>query len=217
MGSRPIPTLAIALLLLTACRPPETGTPRSRSKPKPPAAPRTPIEAARVQKDVEESSDFQKVRKAACPRRVLDRDEQMRPFPAFALLKNLSYATVSDDTSRGVYEKTIELNDSGRAALGPFLEEEAERYVITVARREYVAGREQFDFAPGNPDRLFVEIFWRWKPINRLGEGLDMWTPEGDGPEHHGRATYDRTSAGWNLAELWLDRNNRDYVGGVYR
>lgn len=218
MRKRQAPLLAAGGLLLVACRSPERNVAqRHPTRMAQPTASSSPINPAQIRNDVEANASFQDLRKAACPRRVPDRVEEMSPFPAIAILKGLGYATVSDDASRGRYEKVIELTDSGRGDLEQFLQEEAERYVITIARREYIAGSERFDPAPGNPDRLFLEILWRWKPVNALGERLIMWSPDGDGPDHHGRATYDRTSEGWTLSELWLDRNNRDYVGGVYR
>jgi hypothetical protein len=42
------------------------------------------------------------LRKAACPRRIPDRVEERRPFPAIDILHGLQYVTISDDSSRGV-------------------------------------------------------------------------------------------------------------------
>lgn len=175
----------------------------------------TPIEPGVVRADVEGDGDFRTVRKAACPRRIPDRHEERRGYPAINILEGLDYVTISDDSSRGMYEKVIELTSTGRQDLSNDLEEQAEQYVITIARREYLAGTERFEYAPNRTDRLVVSFRWRWKGINALGERLNMDAPWSNRPEHQGRATYDRVGEGWQLQEIWLDHDARNYLGRI--
>jgi hypothetical protein len=111
----------------------------------------------------------------------------------------------------------IELTGTGRQNLAKDLEEEPGRYVITIARREYLPGLERFEKAPRRDDRVIVSFRWKWKPLNPPGERLDLRAPYSDRTEHAGRATYVRAGDGWKLDELWLDRDARDYVRGIYK
>jgi len=120
-------------------------------------------------------------------------------------------------TARGSYEKVIELTDTGRQELANDLETTEDKYFITIARREYVPGLERFEKAPGRDDRLVVSFQWRWKPLNPLGERLDLRAPYSDRKEHGGRATYERNADEWKFAELWLDSDSKDYVRGLYK
>ena len=211
--------LVSIVLLLAACGVESRNTPPA-SWPVVPASrdnKRPPIDPKVVREDVERHQRFGEVRKAACPRRILDRIEEYPPFPAINILEGLKYVTISDDTSRGKYEKVIELTDLGRRELASDLEEQANRYIITVARREYVPGLERYENAPRRDDRLVVSFQWKWKPLNALGERLTLWAPYSNRDEHGGRATYQRTADGWKLDDLWLDRNAVDYVWGVYK
>lgn len=193
---------------------PEAGSDAAPAPP-PPRDARTPVDPAVLRADVEGHEDFRSPRKAACPRRIPDRHEERRRHPAIDVLEGLGYVTISDDASRGAYEKVVELTDTGREELGGALEEDAERYVVTVARREYLPGSERFENAPGRTDRVVVSFRWRWKGINALGERLDMSAPFSTRPEHQGRATYERDGGGWRLREVWLDRDGRDYTRRV--
>lgn len=214
------PLLLLSGLLAAGCggRSPNGSPDAGRAAAPSPPAPRgerTPIDPGVVRADVEGHDDFGSPRKAACPRRIEDRHEERRRYPAIDVLEGLGYVTISDDTSRGAYEKVVELTDTGRRELGGDLEEDAERYVVTVARREYLAGSERFENAPNRTDRVVVSFRWRWKGTNALGERLDTSAPFSTRPEHQGRATYDRAGDGWALRELWLDRDGRDYTRGV--
>ncbi len=207
------------LLLLAACsaRAPDApdGTkPESQARR---GGERPPIDPEVVRKDVEQHETWGRLRKAACPRRILDRIEARRPFHAINILEGLHYVTISDDSSRGIYEKVIELTDTGRRDLANDLEEGPDRYIITIARREYLPGLERFEKCPRRDDCVFVELLWKWKPLNPLGERIDLRAPYSDRIEHGGRARYVRTGDGWKLDELWLDSDHRDYVGGVYK
>lgn len=208
--------LPILLIFCAACTP-KISDPARDGVPGNSAKKPQPIAPSVVQEDVEQQAAFQEVRKAACPRRIPDRIEARPPFPAINILEGLQYVTISDDTSHGMYEKVIELTDTGRQTFASYLEEESERYIITIARREYLPGREQYENAPGRTDRIVVSFQWQWKPLNPLGERLNLWAPYSDRNEHQGRATYTQTGGVWKLDEVWLDRNHRDYVGGVYK
>jgi hypothetical protein len=176
-----------------------------------------PIDPAVVRADVERHQSWGRLRKAACPRRILDRSEERPPFPAINLLEGLKYATITNDTSRGKYEQVIELTDLGRRTLAGFIEEEMERYIITLAKREYLPGMEHYEKAPKRDDAMIVSFEWRWKPLNTLGERFNLWAPLRDRNEHSGRATYVRTADGWKLEDVWLMWDHRDYVWGVYK
>ena len=207
--------IATLVLLLTACGTKAPNAPDGASQAR--DSERPPIALEVIRQDVEQHESFQQVRKAACPRRIPDRIEQFRPWPAINVLQGLKYATISDDSSRGTYEKVIELTDMGRQELANELETTEDKYFITIARREYVPGLERFEKAPGRDDRLVVSFQWRWKPLNPLGERLDLRAPYSDRKEHGGRATYERNADEWKFAELWVDSDSKDYVRGVYR
>jgi DNA-binding PadR family transcriptional regulator len=200
-----------ALMLLAACGAEPGNTTKRETEPSSP-----PVDAAVVRDDVERSESFDEPRQAACPRRIPDRIEERRPFPAIDILEGLGYVTISDDSSRGAYEKVIELTPAGEQELGDDVEEEADRYVVTVARREYLPGSERYATAPGGDDRVVVSFMWKWQPTNSLGERMTLGEPGGR-DERQGRATYRRTTEGWELEEVWLESDARDYVRGVYR
>jgi hypothetical protein len=211
--------LLAALVLLNGCgassRPPvgNTGVDSQSSQ----AGAAAPIALQVLREDVEKQESFRQVRKAACPRRIPDRIEARPPFPAINILEGLRFVSVSDDSSRGLYEKVIDLTEAGRRELANDLEETPERYLITIARREYLPGMERFEYAPRDNDRLVVSFQWRWQGLNPLGERLNLEAPFSNRNEHQGRATYRRAADGWKFEELWLQSDNRDYVGGVYK
>jgi hypothetical protein len=209
----------LAIVLLAACnsKAPGTSGGASAKSPGSRSGERPPIDPEVVRQEVEQQESFKQLRKAACPRRIPDRQEERRPFPAINILEGLQYVRISDDSSRGSYEKVIELTDTGHRNLANDLEDEPERYLIRIARREYLPGLERFEKAPGRDDRLVVSFRWHWKPLNALGERLDLRAPYSDRTEHQGRATYMRSGDGWKLDDLWLDSNARDYVRGVYK
>jgi hypothetical protein len=208
-----------SVLLLAACRPdarkkkdeiqvaklpPSTMMPNGRI---------SPIDSARLATDVRQHQSFQETRSALCLRDLPDRNEVVSRYPACGVLEGLKYATVRDDASRGSYMKVFELTGEGRQALGADLQDQGDRYVVAVARPELLMGRRlQFENAPNREDRVLVTFYWRWAPLNALGKGLDLGSNVYHRDEHQGRATYDQTSDGWTLAELWLDSDTRDYM-----
>jgi hypothetical protein len=111
----------------------------------------------------------------------------------------------------------MELTPLGRQALGPHLREEAERYVVTLAEREYVAGSERWEWAPNRKDRLSVDFDWRWKPLNEVGARLTMTAPHSTREEHPGRAWYQRDGDGWRSDDVWISDDARDYTWKVTR
>jgi len=176
-----------------------------------------PIGPEVVRQDVEQHESWGQLRKAACPRRVIDRIEAMRPFHALSLMEGLRYVTITDDTSRGVYEKVVELTEVGRRDLSNNIEEEPGRYIIAIARREYLPGTERFEKCPRQDDCVLVDFKWKYKPLNAVGERIDLRAPHSDRVEHGGRSKYVRHTEGWKLEELWLQEDHRDYVRGVYK
>jgi hypothetical protein len=211
--------LPIILLLFAACSskaPGEFDRTRRESQTKQEDK-RPPIAPEVVREKVEQQENFKQVRKAACPRRIPDRIERRAPFPAIDVLHGLQYVTITDDSSRGIYEKVIELTGPGRLDLARHLEEQTERYIITIGQREYLPGSETFDYPYGRDDRLFVSFRWQWKALNPLGERLTLWIPYSGRTYLHGRATYARTANGWKFEDVWLESSGADYVGGLYK
>lgn len=212
-------TLAIGLvvILLCACssetnEPPvgETATSAGEA-----AEAESPIDPATVQEHVEQHESFAELKQAAVPRRVPDRGEERRRYPAIDILKGLDYITISDDSSRGAYEKVIELSGTGRMELLNEFEEEEDRYVIDVAQRAYVAGSERFDSPHGKEDEVLTVSFrWKWDPLNELGKRLNLRANDSRDDLHQGRATYVRSGDDWVLEKVWLDSSGRDYVRG---
>ena len=111
-----------------------------------------------------------------------------------------------------MYVKNMEITGAGRLGLGSDLEEEAERYVITIASREYLPGTEQFEIRPGT-NQLVAHFKWRWKPLNVLGERLTLG-PEFDRSQYGGFATYTRAGGEWTLDKMFLNTDDRDYMRG---
>jgi DNA-binding PadR family transcriptional regulator len=216
--------LAVSALVLSACRP---DAPRADVRDygevrvatidplMMPNGKRSPIEAARVWADVEQQETFLQQRGAACLKEIDDRIEELRRYPTCELLEGLKYATLTNTTMRGRYVKAVALTDEGRSALAADLDDRGDRLVFAVAKRELARGYVRFESAPGREDRIVVTFNWRWKPVNALGKGLDLRDIYSGRDEHQGRATYDRTEAGWALVELWLDKATKNYMSGV--
>jgi hypothetical protein len=175
----------------------------------PPIAPET------VRADVERQESWGQVRKAACPRRLPDRIEQLNRWHALSILHGLKYVTVTDDTSLGTYDKVITLTPAGRQVFREDLVEEANRYVISIARREYLPGLERFEPCAKRDNCIVVGFRWQWKGLNPLGDRIDLSAPFTTRPDHEGRATYVRTGDGWKLEDVWLQWDHRDYMHGV--
>lgn len=206
-------SVPLVLLLFVACggaspRPADNGNSATPAR-------QTPIALEDVRAAVERQADWGRLRKAACPRRIPDRHEERRRYPAIDALDGLEYVIITDDTSRGSYEKVIELTSAGRRNLQNELEEEAEKYIIAIARREYLPGTERFNPHPQRSDRLAVEFRWQWKPLNPLGERMSLRAHNEWRLEHHGRATYERVAEQWQLKEVWLESDGRNYLHGV--
>jgi hypothetical protein len=201
--------LSGVLMTLAGCRAdaptPSDGAPRSGG---PPIAP------AILRSDVERQEAWTPLRKAACPRQLPDRHEELRRYPAIRILEGLGYIKITDGTAFGIYVKNMEITDVGRRELGSDLEEEAERYVITIARREYLPGTERFEILPG-PERLVAHFKWWWNPLNALGERLTLGPPSSPRGEYGGFATYTRAADGWALNKLFLNSEDRDYMRSV--
>jgi hypothetical protein len=141
----------------------------------------------------------------------------MARYPAIHVLKTLQYATVEDYSSAGYYEKLITLTSSGRIELRDYLDERADKYVFTVARRKYKRGSESYSQPYGRDDRLTVHFQWVWTPLNALGERLSFWAPLQDRDEHFGYLFYTRTAEGWKMESLTLEHDRRDYEFAVSR
>lgn len=210
---------ATVILFLTVCstKAPSSGGNTGSESQETPGEKRPPIALKVVQGDVERHAKWGELRKASCPRRIADRSEARRPFPAIDILHGLQYVTISDDSSGGAYEKVIELTSTGRRNLANNIKEESAGYIIDIAQREYLPGFEQFDTAAGRDDGIIVSFRWRWRPLNALGERLNLSAPSSDRAEHQGRATYVRAGDEWKLKDLWLQENARDYKGGLYK
>ena len=180
-----------------------------------PPRPPSPVDYAIVRRDVEALEHWAQPRKGACPRSILDRSEERRLYPLIDVMQGLKYVTVSDGQLYGNYAKVMELTPLGRQALGAQLVEEAERYVVTIAEREFVAGSERWSWAPNREDRLEVEFSWRWKPLNEVGARLTMTAPHSVRDEHFGRVWYQRDGDGWRMDDVSLSDDARDYMWRV--
>jgi hypothetical protein len=227
-----VASLAPAAILVTALLPLLIGCGRSNSGPgsgiprpytpapiivksDPPTPKPPPIDPQVVRADVERQESWSVLRKAGCPRKVLDRWEERRRWPAIDALDGLQYATISDYTSAGLYEKLITLTSTGRIELREYLDERPDKYIITIARRQYKPGTEQFNKPYGRDDRLSVQFLWVWTPLNALGRRLSLWSSRYDRDEHFGTAFYVQTPDGWKLDNLSLESDRRDYEHAV--
>jgi DNA-binding PadR family transcriptional regulator len=181
--------------------------------PSPPA----PVAYTVVRSDVEALQSWSELRQGAMPRTVVDRIEERRLYPLIDVMQGLKYVTVSDGVSQGNYAKVMEPTPEGRQALGAHLSEEGERFVVTLAGREFVEGSERWSWAPNRKDRFSVDFQWRWKPLNAVGERLTMGTPQSFRNELPGRAWYQQTADGWQVDDVWLSTDTRDYMGRVTR
>ena len=180
-----------------------------------PPRPPSPVDYAIVRRDVEALERWTQPRKGACPRSIIDRSEERRLYPLIDVMQGLKYVTVTDGQLYGNYVKMMELTPLGRQALGSRLVEEAERYVVTIAEREFVAGSESWSWAPNRQDRLAVEFSWRWRPLNEVGARLTMTAPHSVRDEHFGRAWYQRDGDGWRLDDVSISDDARDYMWRV--
>jgi hypothetical protein len=137
-------------------------------------------------------------------------------YPAVGVLEGLGYIKITDGIAYNMYVKNMEITEAGRRELGRYLEEQAERYVITIARREYLAGTEKFEILP-HLDRLVGHFQWRWVPLNGLGERLTLVPPSLHRGEYGGFVTYSRTGNGWTLDKVFLNSQDKDYMYRVTR
>jgi hypothetical protein len=173
------------------------------------AGERPPIDLAALRELAERHEHWRRPRKARCPRQLPDRSEDLRRYPTLSLLDGLGYVTITDGIGSGMYVKNMAMTDAGRRALGSDLEERADWYVITVARREYLPGGENFEVRPGG-DRLVAYFRWRWKPLNPIGERLTLG-PSYDREYYDGFATYTRAAGGWALEKVHLNGADGDF------
>ena len=180
-----------------------------------PPRPPSPVDYATVRRDVEALERWRQPRKGACPRWIVDRSEERRLHPLIDVMQGLKYVTVSDGQLYGKYVKSMELTPLGRQALGARLVEEDERYVVTIAEREFAAGSERWSWAPNRQDRLEVEFSWVWKPLNEVGARLTMTAPHSIRDEHFGRVWYQRDGDGWRLDDVSISDDARDYLWRV--
>jgi hypothetical protein len=229
-SSRPRPGGAIRLVLaaalcsgillpLAGCGSRASTSPGSASVPgdatQPSSAPaRTvehpPIDPSVLRELAEGHEDWNHPRKARCPRQLPDRHEELRRYPAISILDGLDYITITDGTAYGMYVKNMQLTDAGRLALGSDLEESADYYVITIARREYLPGMETFETRPER-DGLVAYFRWRWKPLNALGERLPLGVSHSNRDYFDGFATYARAADGWTLDKVYLNGADGDF------
>jgi len=203
------------LMPVVGCRAPTASDGASPPSVPTKTADRPPIAPAVLRADAERQAEWTPFRKAACPRQLADRHEELRLYPAISILEGLGYITITDGTAYGMYVKNMEITDAGRRALGSDLEEGAETYVITIASREYLPGTEQFEIRP-ETNKLVANFKWRWKPLNTLGERLTLG-PEFDRSDYGGFATYTRDGEVWTLDKVFLNIDNRDYMRRVSR
>jgi hypothetical protein len=171
---------------------------------------RPPIDPAVLRGLAEGHEQWSRERKARCPRQLPDRSEALGRYPTLSLLDGLGYITITDGTASGMYVKNMSITDEGRLALGSDLEENADWYVITVGRREYLPGTETFEFRPDR-DRLIAFFRWRWKPLNPIGERLPLGSSISRRDYFDGFATYDRASDGWTLDKVFLNGEDGDF------
>jgi hypothetical protein len=218
----PTRVLLASALMLAACRPDARKTKDEIQVAKLPPSTMmpngkiSPVDSARLATDLHEHQAFQETRTAMCLRDLPDRNEVVGRYPTCSILERLKYATVRDDASRGSYMKVFELTGEGRQALGADLQDQGDRYIVAVARPELIAGRRlQFANAPNREDRITATFYWRWAPLNAVGNGLNLGSTVYHRDEHQGRATYDQTADGWTLVELWLDSDTKDYMSGT--
>ena len=165
----------------------------------------TPIDPEVVREDVESDEGWAKLRQAGCPREVDDRHEEIDRYPAIHVMKSLGYVTVTDGISYNKYVKKMEITSEARQQLGEYLREEGDYYVVDLAEREYMPGREEYEPLPRDPRRLMVEFKWKWKPLNPLGEIMGLWREGKDVNEYYGRAQYVRAGDGWKLEKITLE------------
>lgn len=182
-----------------------------------PAAPAPPVDYATVRREVEAEAQWTVPLQGACPREIIDRIEERRLYPLIDVLEGLEYATVTAGEAHGQYVQTVALTADGRQALGAQLVEESERYVVTLALRELVAGSERWSWRPKREDGFMVDFDWRWKPLNQVGKRLTLGAPGSFREELPGRAVYQRTADGWRVGEVWLSNDTRDYMSRVTR
>jgi hypothetical protein len=166
---------------------------------------RPPIDPDVVREDVESDEEWRKLRQAGCPREVDDRREEMDRYPAIHVMQSLGYVTVTDGVSYNRYVKKMELTPEAYQQLGEDLREDGDYYVVDLAEREYMPGREEYEPLPKDPNRLTVEFKWKWKPLNPLGDIMGLWREGVDTNEYYGRARYVKVGDGWKLESITLE------------
>ncbi|HSP16297.1 MAG TPA: hypothetical protein VLV78_16235 [Thermoanaerobaculia bacterium] len=164
-----------------------------------------------VRQSVEGDPSFGEIKKAMCPRRVPDRYEEMQRYPAIRILQGGEWATVTNDSSRGVYEKVIEITPAGRLELMNDLSEEGDQYVINIARRSYIRGSENESFGQAGTTEVVAGFRWQWQPLNNPGSRFTLEPYGRNG--YGGRATFRRNDNNtWEMTDLWLEKDERNYL-----
>jgi hypothetical protein len=168
-----------------------------------------PVPVDFVRQTVQADSRFTDIKQAMCPRRLPDRYEEIARYPAFRILQNSHWGTVTDDSSRGVYEKVIEITPEGRLEFMNDLTEDADRYIFNIARRSYIEGSEIE--RPG-PNGVSVAFRWKWQPLNKPGAIFDLSPPYRSQDSLNGSAEFKDGPNGWELVDLWLEDDGHNYM-----
>ncbi len=163
-----------------------------------------------VRQSVEQDARFAEIKKAICPRRVPDRHEEIDRYPAIRILEGGQWVTVTDDSSRGMYEKVIEMTPDGRLELMNDLLDDANEYVFGIARRTYVQGSEVE--SPQNPNEVDVHFRWRWQPLNKPGGRFTLFPSTRADDSLNGTASFKRGPGGWEMVDLSLEDDGHDYM-----
>jgi len=173
------------------------------------------ISAETVRQAVERNASFTELKRAVCPKRLPDLYREIEAYPAIAALQSLQYVTVTNDSSRGTYDKVIEVTPAGRFELMDDLRDEGEQYVIKIARRKYVIGSEHVAGLNGQgqlgANDAEVRFSWTWQPLNKAGSRFTLMPLRSDNV-YHGWATFKKGETGWTLLNLKLEDDQRDYM-----
>ena len=161
---------------------------------------------------IEEHPKFQEKKQAAAPWRLPDNYDTIAQYPLVSAMQRAGYLLqihTPHDTWRN-----YELTSVGRQALAGELREEAERYVVNIARRKLVSPVETSRESDGS---LSLKFEWKWEPLHAAGREMDLRLRGWNLSRLPGHAKVVRRGPLHEVAqiELWAS-SERDYMRPIY-
>ena len=123
-----------------------------------------------IRRDIEAQTSFQQAKVLTVPKKFRDFQEDYSQYPLIEIMQGKNYLLITEPYAPfNRIDRSAELTSLGRKFIGNYVQEDSDKYSITIARKKIERINHSIRFGPDNRF-LAVSFEWTWEPVNDLGQ-----------------------------------------------